>query len=144
MMEPLEKVLERISGGTPEEAIRNRTAKLKRLAHDEEPYRVEATKPAEALFYFAARSLYRNDSRDAEIRRMEMRRLEVAFERAEKQREADRRMIRADAWKDKRTEEVRTKIFRKAAGKDVPESWEELAVKLAKILNGVPEEKEET
>lgn len=95
-------------------------------------------RPIEALFYYAARSLYLNDSREATIRAMEMRRLEIAFETALKEHEADHELIRADAWKQKATEEARQKIRKKAAGREIPESWEELAVRIADVLENVP------
>ena len=146
-MEPVKNVLEGLLDGSAtgeDVAARNRIARLKRMAHDGEAYRSEATEPAEALFYYAAASLYANDTRAEEVRRMEMHRLEVAYVNAERQLGALRKMAAKDAWKARATEEARTKIRRKKAGKDVPESWEDLAVLLAGILDNVPEAREET
>lgn len=142
-MEDLKATVERLAESSAGIPRRNLTEKIKRQAYLEELVKVGGDKPIEALFYYAARSLYMNDSRESTIRAMEMRRLEIAFEAALKAHEADHELIRADAWKSKATEEARTKIYRKRAGKDVTESWEELAMLLAGILDNDPATRED-
>lgn len=137
-MEDLKATVERLAESSAGIPRRNLTEKIKRQAYLEEPVKMGGDRPIEALFYYAARSLYLNDSREATIRAMEMRRLEIAFETALKEHEADHELIRADAWKAKATEEARQKIRKKAAGREIPESWEELAVRIADVLDNVP------
>lgn len=135
------KVLQEIAAERPrgeDAAFRDEILRLKRLALEGEDPKLRGNQAIERLFYFGASSIYRNDSRELEIRRMEMQRLETAFRQAKKQTDALHRMIQDDAWKEKATEEARTKIYRKQAGKDVPESWEELAVRIADVLGNVP------
>ena len=139
MMEPLTAVVRRVAGSSEGIARKNLTEKIKRMAYLEEPVKIAGDKPIEALFYYAARSLYQNDSREAAIRAMEMRRLELAFEAAEKLDEANRRLLKSDAWKNTATEDARAKIRKKAAGREIPESWEELAIRIADVLDNVPE-----
>ena len=145
-MEPLKSVLAGLAAGRvsgEEVAARTQIARLKRMAHDGDEYKSKAALPIEALFFYAASSLYNNDSRNDEIRRMEMQRLEIAYQAAVKQLDALRKMIRVDNWKEKATEEARTKIRQKKAGKNVPESWEELAMLLAGILDNDPATRED-
>ena len=145
-MEPLKNVMAGLAAGKvsgEEVAARTQIARLKRMAHDGDEYKSKAALPIEALFFYAASSLYNNDSRNDEIRRMEMQRLEIAYQAAVKQLDALRKMIRVDNWKEKATEEARTKIRQKKAGKNVPESWEELAMLLAGILDNDPATRED-
>lgn len=144
-MEPIKSVLAGLADGKvsgEEVTARTKLARLKRMAHDGEEYRSKAAEPAEALFFYAASSLYNNDSRNEEIRRMEMQRLEIAYKAAEKQIGSMKDLIRLDNWKAKATEETRTKIRQKKAGKDVAESWEDLAMLLAGILDNEPAARE--
>lgn len=138
-MEDLKATVERLAENSAGIPRRNLTEKIKRMAYLEEPVKIAGDRPIEALFYYAARSLYQNDSRESTIRAMEMRRLELAFEAAQKGYEFDHELIRADAWKAKATEEARKKIRKKAAGREIPESWEELAIRIADVLDNVPE-----
>ena len=142
-MVDMKATVERLAESSAGISRRNLTEKIKRQAYLEEPVKVGGVRPIEALFYYAARSLYMNDSREATIRAMEMRRLELAFEAAQKGYEFDHELIRADAWKEKATEDVRQKIRKKAAGREIQESWEELAVRIADVLDNVPEGRED-